>query len=252
LKALALWRFSGKQMEQQDNRIISYYWGLDLAQSKDYTALALLELVTGHRVYGASGFLTDVWLDPDYWQYNIVGLERLELGMKYPEQVQHVASRIRSLPRAGKGTAKEGLAEMYFALDRTGVGRAVYDMFVEEQLEPVAITITGGDKVNPDDAGYRVPKRDLVSAVKVLQSQRRLKVAPGIVHGELLAKEMQVFKYKLDSATGHDSYGAWREGQHDDLVLSVACAVWLAHSGRAHGFAPLNEDVRKGLTETIW
>jgi hypothetical protein len=24
----------------------------------------------------------------------------------------------------------------------------------------------------------------------------------------------------------HDSYGAWREGAHDDLVLAVAVAAW--------------------------
>jgi len=27
---------------------------------------------------------------------------------------------------------------------------------------------------------------------------------------------------------GHDSYGAWREGAHDDLLLSVALACWAA------------------------
>ena len=29
------------------------------------------------------------------------------------------------------------------------------------------------------------------------------------------------------SAAGHDSYGAWREKAHDDLVLAVAMAVWV-------------------------
>ena len=31
---------------------------------------------------------------------------------------------------------------------------------------------------------------------------------------------------KINVATGHDSYEAWREGDHDDLVLSLALAVW--------------------------
>ena len=28
------------------------------------------------------------------------------------------------------------------------------------------------------------------------------------------------------SMAAHDIYGAWREGQHDDLVLATALAVW--------------------------
>jgi hypothetical protein len=33
--------------------------------------------------------------------------------------------------------------------------------------------------------------------------------------------------YKVTiSDTGHDSYGAWRESIHDDLVFAVGLAVW--------------------------
>lgn len=31
-------------------------------------------------------------------------------------------------------------------------------------------------------------------------------------------------------ATGHDSYEAWRDGDHDDLVLSLAMACWFAEN----------------------
>jgi len=30
------------------------------------------------------------------------------------------------------------------------------------------------------------------------------------------------------SATGHEQYGSWRDGEHDDLVLAVAMACWRA------------------------
>jgi hypothetical protein len=36
------------------------------------------------------------------------------------------------------------------------------------------------------------------------------------------------FKLKINITTGHDSYEAWREGEHDDLVLAAALAVWAA------------------------
>lgn len=33
---------------------------------------------------------------------------------------------------------------------------------------------------------------------------------------------------KINLKTAHDSYEAWHEGVHDDLVLSVALASWTA------------------------
>jgi hypothetical protein len=35
------------------------------------------------------------------------------------------------------------------------------------------------------------------------------------------------FRIKMNVATGHESFGAWRERDHDDLVLAVALACWL-------------------------
>jgi hypothetical protein len=52
-----------------------------------------------------------------------------------------------------------------------------------------------------------------------------LKVAPDLAEGETFVSELSNFKVKI-SAAGHDSYNAWRESIHDDLVLSVALAAW--------------------------
>jgi soluble P-type ATPase len=35
-------------------------------------------------------------------------------------------------------------------------------------------------------------------------------------------RELQNFRVKINIATGHDSYEAWRENEHDDIVLAVA------------------------------
>ena len=46
--------------------------------------------------------------------------------------------------------------------------------------------------------------------------------------GPSLKEELTNFKAKI-SLSGHDSYGVedWREGAHDDFVLSVALGVWV-------------------------
>ena len=119
--------------------------------------------------------------------------------------------------------------DVYCVVDATGVGRPVVDMLHDAKIRPlIAVTITGGDTVSRDGTDYRVPKRDLVSTLQVELQNDRLKIAEGLDLSAILVREMQNFRVKINIATGHDSYEAWREGDHDDLVLAVALALWYA------------------------
>lgn len=201
-----------------------YFAGLDLGQSQDYTALAIAE-----RIVVLEG-------KPSYhFRY----LERLKLGTPYPDQVQHVKTLVEHPPLKGKVT---------LALDYTGVGRPVADMFREAHLpcSLYAIGIHGGDIVTWDEEDkYRVkvPKRDLVACVQVLLQSGRLKIAEALPEASTLIKELLNFKVKIDPQTAHDSYSAWRENIHDDLVLAVALACWIGeHKGES---TPEYESVQK-------
>jgi hypothetical protein len=55
-----------------------------------------------------------------------------------------------------------------------------------------------------------------------------------------LTQELQHFQMKIALDTGHDSYGAWREGTHDDLVLALACALWCGER-KWPRFAPVGD-----------
>ena len=46
----------------------------------------------------------------------------------------------------------------------------------------------------------------------------RLKVAGKLKLGPVLSQEMLNFRVLIDPMTAHDSYSAWREENHDDLV----------------------------------
>ena len=46
----------------------------------------------------------------------------------------------------------------------------------------------------------------------------------------VLVEEMRNFKVKINTSTAHDIYEAWREGDHDDLVLAVALPLWTAET----------------------
>jgi hypothetical protein len=154
--------------------------------------------------------------------YQVRHLQRFPLGTGYPEIVQQVATLV-------EGPLLQ--PEPILIVDATGVGAPVVDMLDERISEVVvAVTITGGDQVNRQGCRFRVPKRELVSTLNVLLQSKRLKIAAALPEATVLKQELMHFRVKI-TATAHDTYGAWREGSHDDLVLAVALAAWYAENG---------------------
>jgi hypothetical protein len=180
--------------------MVKFFVGLDLGQASDYTALTVLE-----RLSGKSGSV-----------YHIRRLERVRRA-SYPDIVQKITVMMRSPALAGSAA---------LVVDQTGVGAPVVDLLKKAGLKPVAVSIHGGDAVTHEGERWRVPKRDLVGVLQVLLQTGRLKVSSKLELGPVLQAEMLTFKVKIDPVTAHDSYSAWRESDHDDLVLSVAMAVW--------------------------
>jgi hypothetical protein len=92
------------------------------------------------------------------------------------------------------------------------------------------ITITAGHDVVQDGAGWHVPKKELVSVLQVLLQSRHLQVARQLPMAAVLVKELESFRVKI-TASAHETFEAWRERDHDDLVLAVALAAWVGHQG---------------------
>jgi hypothetical protein len=227
-----------------------YYLGLDLGQSADYTALALLEepIWIGSQwkalvptLNGQAGWVSPADIYAPYLEYAqgearrrgrppnpplfVRYLERFELGTKYTEVVERIRELIGTPPLLDKPAV--------LLVDKTGVGAGVVDHFEHQGITPTSITIHGGADVAPDQtavdqgrSGLKVPKRDLVGAVQVLLQNGRLKIAKELPEAETLRKELLNFRVKIDPRTAHDSYSHWREGDHDDLVLATAMACW--------------------------
>lgn len=193
--------FYGSPLEEKPEG--DFWLGFDCGQVKDHSALALLRTIDGTH-------------------YQLIHLERLPLDMSYPEQVEHV---FRLMHRKPLDRARKNLV-----IDQTGVGRPIFDLASTRGLNPIGLSITGGDSVTwqDDNTRVRVPKRDLVSTLQVFAQNNRLKIAKGLAVGPTLAQELQNFKVKIDLQTAHDSYGCWRENEHDDLILATAISLWTA------------------------
>ena len=113
-------------------------------------------------------------------------------------------------------------------VDQTGVGRAVVDLMRRAVGWVVPVTITGGHAVTmSEDRSFHVPKKELVTCLQVVLQSRRLRIARTLHEAAVLVRELQQFQVKITQAA-HETFGVWREGQHDDLVLAVALACWWA------------------------
>lgn len=198
----------------------TYFLGLDLGQMQDYTALAVVE-----RVQPARRALRGP-LPPTL--YHLRHVERPELGTPYTTIARRVARVQRTAPLTDSNTTVVG--------DFTGVGIPVFEMLEAAAVVNLyGVSIHGGQAVTREGRIHRVPKRELVSTLQVLLQQRRLRFAEGMPLADVLRHELQSFKAKINLATGHDTYEAWREGDHDDIVLALAMACWFAEQGLSAG-----------------
>ncbi len=183
------------------NELSDFIMGLDLGQAQDYTTLGILER--------DGSFKGDR-------EYQLRHLDRFPLGTSYPAITEKVKQLMEKEPLRG---------HVLMVVDATGVGLPVIDLLKQEGLSPIGITITGGHKAEGGGYNYHVPKRDLVTNLQVLSQSGRLKIAESLPLARTFVNELLNFKVKINTR-GHDSYEAWREGVHDDLVLAVSLAAW--------------------------
>lgn len=210
-----------------------HFVGVDLGQRQDFTALCVVERL--ERRYDAVDRVT--WQNFRETTYCLRYLQRVPLGTTYPA----VVARVMKLVKNPKMT---GGCEL--VVDATGVGGAVLDMLREAWPDGrlVPVTITGGKSPVQSGAAWSVPKRDLVVGLQVMFEKGEMRIAGNVPEYGKFLKELGGMRVKV-SASGHDSYGNRRQGEHDDLVLAVAMACWRAKQpnrwnwfgGRPDGYA---------------
>ncbi len=195
---------------------MNYIVCVDLGSINDYNTIGIIEL-TG-------GYLEDDKIDEQRHtkkiltfvsKYELRQLERMPIGTTYPELV----TRIKNLM-----SSSELFNNSELVVDATGVGVAVLQQMYNESLTPFGVTITGGATVGRNTLGYTVPKVDLISTLQLIFQSKRLKISKGIKHGPELVHEVRNFK--ITNKGNRDKMEAWRESDHDDLVLCLAIGLW--------------------------
>ena len=96
--------------------------------------------------------------------YQVRHLERLPLGTTYPAIVAHVGRLLGKVPGAA------------LAIDMTGVGKPVFDLFAYVGISPIGVLITSATSEKYDGQTLGVPKLSLVSRLQALLHEGRLKI----------------------------------------------------------------------------
>lgn len=201
--------------------------GIDVGQAHDPTAICVASSVVSETLNPALAQL----FPKTKPRVEVLHLERLKLGMPYPQQVDHLASLLLRdpMPRLNPSVL----------VDYTGVGRPVFDMFRERPALRWAegVVITGGREIAPIAAGWSVPKAELVSKLQAMLHSGHLKVSRSLPDAPVLVRELQDFRVRYTEA-GNATFNA-REGAHDDLVLALALAVFGLSRSRPASYVKL-------------
>jgi hypothetical protein len=188
----------------------NFFVGLDLGERQDPSAIAVVEKIERARPYGP----------PEFEELRVRQLARAPLGTPYPMLVAGVREGLRSSELRDQCT---------LVVDSTGVGIPVIEMLRGAKMgcEVLAVTITGGERATQHGQNWNVPKKDLMSGVQLLLDEGRLRIAKDLPEAGWLVKELVDVRVR-QKASGRVRMGADGYGEHDDLVIALALAVWRA------------------------
>lgn len=183
--------------------------GLDLGERVDYTALVHVERRQQAR-------------DPISGQQAPARYDVQRLRRWRDVAATHIRDEVADrLPVWGM-TVRDSLV-----LDWTGAGIPVLSMYAEARL-PVTLSgicITSSGEPTRVPGGWHVSKRDLIAALMIVLEQHRLDIPDDLPEARTLNAELGNFRVKMTKA-GNERFEAWREGDHDDLVLATALVCW--------------------------
>jgi hypothetical protein len=149
------------------------------------------------------------------YAFRVSYLERLRLRTPYTAQLGRIFAIKNQLPRAAQ-----------LIIDITGVGKALFDMAVEQNLNPIGVVIHSGFEIHrkPYDSVVTVPKLRLVAEL-----DKHLQTGDLFVHESLkdwpaLRRELLAFRPEITRG-GTETWNA-RSGEHDDLVIALGLALF--------------------------
>lgn len=216
--------------------------GVDPGQRIDPTAICVVEEVWGDpgrprwvlpagRDY-AHGEDVRRFQRPASCLYEVRAMERL-LQEPYPDVARRVAEIALNTRR------RRPSARVTLVLDVTGLGRPVRDMLWEHVrtmgVKLSAVTLTAGQTLRGTLGQPEVllGKAYLVSRLQNLLQERQIRLPANHAEAAAMLRELIDYEIKVRADDGHEQFGAFSTGAHDDLVTALGLATLGAYAPHA-------------------
>ena len=155
--------------------------------------------------------------------YDCRHIEQYKVRNCYPSLAASVGMLLDRAPLAGDCT---------LAIDHTGVGRPVFDMFVNDLRHPVGITITGGELAS--GARPAIPRREDSAGRHLCFLQSGLRIGAKLSHAGTLQKELRDFRAKDQQDRHRNLRHPWKAHTMISSWRSPLHSLWVSTPFR-HG-----------------
>jgi hypothetical protein len=188
-----------------------FFLGLDLGQSQDHTALAVIRL---HYVEGP--FDPVYYANPRYPRLELCELIRVPLQTPYteiPRIVGNALSRCQANAQGVRHTKD-------LVIDAAGPGAPVVDLIRAAKLGAnlFPLVLTAGHNATTKPGGLNtLPRKDALTRLRILLETKQLTFSNQLTNMEQLKREL----YHVHPE-GRDQH------EHDDLAIAVSLAAWRA------------------------
>jgi len=199
----------------------SLFAGLDLGGSMDYHALAIVE-GTGTEHTVKVPYMRPAYPRPckatrlETYEalpatYAVSWLQRWPLGTRFSDVVEDVKERTKGC---------------FLVMDASGGGGNAWAMSEQKGLRSLPMIITSGEQGRVTDDAAFIPRNDLLMRLRTAMDNGDLAIAQSLELAPELGKELRGIQERR-GRSGRLTL-QHEDAAHDDLVLSVAMAVWLA------------------------
>jgi len=191
------------------------YMGNDLGQDQDRSAMAMVEFTME-----PTGTIDPATRAP-FFRCGLAlrHLESPELGTPYPEVMERVFHLARHPRVQGRCTV---------VVDANGPGGPMVDFYrrLPKECAFVALKTTSGEEAKFVKGTWYVPKAMLLDRLDFVLRTKKLRIGPGPMT-EALIRELTLLEREVRSS-GYVAFSTPSAKVHDDLVMALAMAVWLA------------------------
>ena len=203
--------------------------GVDVGKEVDPTAICVIEKCNGVIDHGSdyerhTNQTEALGLQKKAERWRVVHMERIPLKTKYGEVIRHIAGLLATPQLQADPDENRSAGEL--VIDAGGAG-GVAEMFIDNGLKPISVIIRGGLDTNWKGRNrFTVAKEELIGLLDARLNHDRfpLTFSTQLTEAEAFKAEIADFRRNVSGA-GRMQYEA-RQGRHDDMILSVALAVW--------------------------